>query len=733
MKKESIIFIIGLILILSMNIISAACTDSDGGIKPLIKGGVVTDSGTFTDSCEANNTLREYSCASATSNTPMSLKIKCINLGGKVCSNGACASPPINTCANINCNDNNACTDDSCSNGNCVNTPKTCPDGQSCSEGNCVSMNPPSQTSSPINCIPNWQCTSWSTNCVNDIIARTCSELNNCGTDGGKPAESQYNYYCKNKCYGQDLSNIDYYKSTGINYKVSNTWFAKSGSENDKCLNEVVLRKFYCDYDSVYNYKEYICPNGCSQGACIKENILTLQVLTLPAMHSNTIPTGPTTALLVGQLTALQSGQMANAHVWFELGKTTSYDMVTPVKTITSLQGEGIFGVFVSDLTPETTYHYRAVAANDIKTVYGQDLTFTTPTGPTTETEPSPIYGNIECYGQTSKDIDYYTQGILRWRESYANQYPQNIWGIKTDKCINNNILKKYYCYSAISFNQQVYKFNDFNCPNGCKDGACVRIRDTFGLNTNPGTSITTNSATLNGAMTNLAGNSNVDVWFEGGTLGSEHSYVMVTWSNLGRKTINSPGSFNVEVSGLKPLTTYYYRAVAASNSKIEYGIWKTFTTIPVPDNGVTTPTNIGIGENAVEPWPFLSTDIFQVTTWTSGFLNPKSNVLKPTSARLAGTYFVNTLEGVLPGVPKVYCWFEIGETTSYGRETTKQEFNERELGRYYSEDVTGLSPSTTYHFRAVASAEGYGTVYGPDKIFTTPTWTEYTLGKFFG
>ena len=60
---------------------------------------------------------------------------------------------------------------------------------------------PESQTSSetivlypegeePPTCTPNWQCDDWS-ECVDDIQTRTCTDLNNCGTNEGKPAESQ--------------------------------------------------------------------------------------------------------------------------------------------------------------------------------------------------------------------------------------------------------------------------------------------------------------------------------------------------------------------------------------------------------------------------------------------------------------------------------------------------------------------------------------------------------------
>ncbi|MEK6859629.1 MAG: hypothetical protein AABX54_02330 [Nanoarchaeota archaeon] len=152
MKKEcsvlAIVFLIGLILVLSISFISAAsCTDSDAtaqyprGINYFAKGNIVTDTGTFADVCEANGKIREYYCP--TQNISASMSVNCANLkAGYVCSDGVCVNSstiiPADPCANVNCNDNNACTDDSCSNGNCVNTAKTCPSGQSCNNGVCT-------------------------------------------------------------------------------------------------------------------------------------------------------------------------------------------------------------------------------------------------------------------------------------------------------------------------------------------------------------------------------------------------------------------------------------------------------------------------------------------------------------------------------------------------------------------------------------------------------------------
>lgn len=60
--------------------------------------------------------------------------------------------------------------------------------------------------------------------------------------------------------------------------------------------------------------------------------------------------------------------------------------------------------------------------------------------------------------------------------------------------------------------------------------------------------------------------------------------------------------------------------------------------------------------------------------------------------------------------------WFEYGKTTSYGYKTSEKTMSSAGI---YCIDVSGLSPCTTYHYRAAAKNSA-GTSYGEDKTFTT-------------
>jgi len=91
-----------------------------------------------------------------------------------------------------------------------------------------------------------------------------------------------------------------------------------------------------------------------------------------------------------------------------------------------------------------------------------------------------------------------------------------------------------------------------------------------------------------------------------------------------------------------------------------------------------------------------------------------------PSVATFSVTYQADqaTLNGYLIDMGKaelVQVWFEWGETTAYGKETGPISKNTTGL---FSATITGLSPKTVYHFRAVAK-NGVGTAFGDDMVTT--------------
>jgi hypothetical protein len=114
-----------------------------------------------------------------------------------------------------------------------------------------------------------------------------------------------------------------------------------------------------------------------------------------------------TQATLNGYLTNLSS---YNGMAWFQWGTSTSYGNTTPTQT---LNFSGPFSQAITSLTPNTTYHYRAVSQDTQQTVYGQDLTFTTNSSSGT-TGGTNTTGNLTV----AKKVINLTQNNLTWGTS---------------------------------------------------------------------------------------------------------------------------------------------------------------------------------------------------------------------------------------------------------------------------------------------------------------------------
>jgi hypothetical protein len=90
---------------------------------------------------------------------------------------------------------------------------------------------------------------------------------------------------------------------------------------------------------------------------------------------------------------------------------------------------------------------------------------------------------------------------------------------------------------------------------------------------------------------------------------------------------------------------------------------------------------------------------------------SPATNVAS-FSATLNGTVNPNGLATVVH--------FQYGTTATYGFNTATHSYTGNTT-QNVSANISGLSASTTYHFRIVAT-NGAGTRYGMDRIFTTPS-----------
>jgi hypothetical protein len=192
---------------------------------------------------------------------------------------------------------------------------------------------------------------------------------------------------------------------------------------------------------------------------------------------------------------------------------------------------------------------------------------------------------------------------------------------------------------------------------------------------TKAATSIGETEATLNGTV-NPKG-AETKYYFEYGTTES-----------YGTKTAEASagsGIGNVEESkattGLTPGTIYDYRIVATNANGTTHGENKTFTPSGKPSAETKAATRIGETEATL-----------------NGTVNPK-------------------------GVETKY-YFEYGTTESYGTKTAEASAGSGVSNVEEGKAITGLTASTTYDFRLVAT-NTHGTTDGPNRAFTThPFWS---------
>jgi phosphodiesterase/alkaline phosphatase D-like protein len=411
--------------------------------------------------------------------------------------------------------------------------------------------------------------------------------------------------------------------------------------------------------------------------------LLCLLALTIfvpsAAAASPTATTGPTTD--VGSSTATVTGtvdpggQSTTWHV--EYGTSTSYGS----STATASAGSGSAAVDVSaDLTglnPGATYHYRIVATNGSGTSHGDDAVFTTLVPPDVTTGAATgitttsvtLNGTVDPNGRSTT---YYFE--FGTSTSYGTKTTTHSAGSATSP--QNESAGIGGLKTGTTYHFRIVAMSDAGTATG-KD-ATFTTTASPGVATGDATSIAPTSATLNGTV-NPNGLS-TSWWFDYGTSTSYGS--RTSSQNAGSGTTDK--SVSAGIKSLKATTTYHYRLVAQNSSGKTVGDDHTFTTGGPPT--VQTGAAQGVG---------------------------------PDVALLTGTLDTR-------GRSTTY-WFDYGTSTSYGRSTPAKSGGSKAGSQGVNAQLTGLTPSTVYHYRLVAKSDG-GTTYGTDATLAT-TGVTLTIG----
>ncbi len=359
---------------------------------------------------------------------------------------------------------------------------------------------------------------------------------------------------------------------------------------------------------------------------------------------------------------------------YFEYGKTTDYGFVTATKSAGTVCDSTSVAESVSDLEPSTTYHFRLVAKNMAGTTLGDDLTFetlsstfvaitdhTTSIGQTSvilNGRVNPNDENAKYYFEYGEDTDY----------KFGRTFQSNVEAGSEDVPVNAEVFslkpKTTYHFRLVASSILGTTFGE--------DLSFETLPDPPDAITTPQSNVTSRAATLNGTVNPNC--SETSYYFE---------YGKTTGYELGSTPPQSAGSscdstlVAVGVSELEPSTTYHFRLVASNSAGVVYGEDLTFETLPAPPDVITDPAHFG-----------------QTSAKLNGRINPnKENT----------TYY-----------------FKYGETTDYELGSTPvNNAGSGDEDSRVSEEVSGLDPDTTYHFRLVAYNTA-GTTLGGDRTFRT-------------
>ncbi|MCX6721097.1 MAG: hypothetical protein NT026_00615 [Candidatus Staskawiczbacteria bacterium] len=116
-------------------------------------------------------------------------------------------------------------------------------------------------------------------------------------------------------------------------------------------------------------------------------------------------------------------------YVWFQWGTDTNYQNSTSQQLMSG--NSNSFSQYISNLNPNTTYHFRAALQNNNAITYGQDMTFYT-------NSSGNYYGNSSLY--VRKQVINYSSGILNWQAS-VNANPTELIGFAiTLQAVNGDV-----------------------------------------------------------------------------------------------------------------------------------------------------------------------------------------------------------------------------------------------------------------------------------------------------
>lgn len=376
------------------------------------------------------------------------------------------------------------------------------------------------------------------------------------------------------------------------------------------------------------------------------------------------------------------------ASVVVEYGTTIAYGSGVASDTVVPTGQSLPVSVVLNNLSPGTTYHARVVATNAQGSFATEDIVFTTMSlvAPSVGMIfPLQVRATSAVLQASSVDAGSADAFVL-WQAGLTPAYGMNMAGTPS------SVLADSTDFSLVTFfGLQPSTTYHYRCTASSADGTSSSLDDSFTTAaapvpvTAPAVGVTDLWAILKGS--GVAESGSLTAFFE---LGTTTSYGTIV--NPSFPMINSPTSTPIEAlaSGLLPSTTYHYRmAVTDEDGATYYGSDRTFTT-----GAPATP--------------------------------PTADVAAPTLVAAQGA----TLKGyVQSGSSPATIVFQYGTTTAYGSQITHSPVLGTSQYDVIMEPLPGLTPSTEYHYRVVAT-NAQGTVTSADMTFTTKELPVVTTGS---
>ena len=433
-----------------------------------------------------------------------------------------------------------------------------------------------------------------------------------------------------------------------------------------------------CPQARPYVQNAFFCPEQASDIAAASPEGINLDVIgynLATAIVTTNLATNITNSSVRLNGTVNPNGLTTSVH--FEYGRTTSYGSSSPTHSYSGNTTQNV-SIDSAGFATNTRYHFRLVATNVLGTTYGSDGTFTTLTftgPPVTATNSATRVASFSAtlngsvYPHGSATTVYFQYGTTT---GYGLTTPADT---KTGNRYQDVTANINGLTASTTYHYRIVATNSFGTRYG-SDRTFTTLAPTGRpvVTTDPASLIASFSARVNGSL-NPHGLTTTVYFQYGTTTGyglttAPHSHTGNTFQNI-----------TANVNGLAASTTYHFRTVAINSAGTTYGADRTFNTL-----------------NATGP-PIL-------------LANPATNVAS-SSATLNGTVDPHGLTTRIS--------FQYGTTNGYGFVTPAQSYS----GNTYQNvtaNINGLTASTTYHFRMIASnSVGIFIRYGPDKTFTTP------------